>query len=100
MSAAAARRPAAELACRARMGRPSAPGPRSWPPPWAATSPRRPRPWRRAASTSADGTLRQLAGWLVDHTDVAGVADISRDDIEDFKVWLARRPGTKAADPG
>ena len=45
---------------------------------------------------SADGALRLLAGWLVDHTQVRAVADIGRDDIEDFKVWLAHRPGTKA----
>jgi site-specific recombinase XerD len=45
----------------------------------------------------ADHTLRQLAGWVTEHTAVTAVADISRGDIEDFKVWLAARPGTKAA---
>jgi site-specific recombinase XerD len=45
---------------------------------------------------SADSALRLLANWLIDHTQVRAVAEISRDDIEDFKVWLAHRPGTKA----
>ena len=38
-------------------------------------------------------TLRQFAGWLVANTDVAVVADISRTNVEDYKVWLAGRPG-------
>lgn len=42
---------------------------------------------------AADIALRQLARWLVGHTAVAEVADITRDDVEDFKVWLADRPG-------
>jgi site-specific recombinase XerD len=45
---------------------------------------------------AADYTLRQLAGWLTEHTDITAVADISRSHFEDFKVWLAARPGTKA----
>jgi site-specific recombinase XerD len=44
---------------------------------------------------AADVTLRQFARWLVDTTDVAVVADIARGDVEDFKVWLADRPGSK-----
>jgi site-specific recombinase XerD len=44
---------------------------------------------------SADSALRQFARWLLEHTEVRAVAEITRDDIEDFKVWLARRPGTK-----
>jgi site-specific recombinase XerD len=43
----------------------------------------------------ADGTLRQLARWLVTNTDVAVVADIERGHIEDYKVWLAAQPGTR-----
>jgi site-specific recombinase XerD len=43
-----------------------------------------------------DNTLRQLARWLLAHTQIRAVADIGRDDIEDFKVWLADRPGTKS----
>jgi site-specific recombinase XerD len=45
----------------------------------------------------ADSTLRQFARWLADVTDVRMVAEISRADIEDFKVWLAAQPGCKAA---
>jgi site-specific recombinase XerD len=44
---------------------------------------------------SADNALRLLARWLLDNTQVHAVAEISRDDIEDFKVWLAHRPGAK-----
>jgi len=41
----------------------------------------------------AENSLRQLARWLTTNTDIIAVADIRRDDIEDFKVWLAARPG-------
>jgi site-specific recombinase XerD len=44
---------------------------------------------------AADYTLRQFAGWLTANTDVTVVADITRTHVEDFKVWLAARPGTK-----
>ena len=44
---------------------------------------------------SADNALRLLARWLLDRTDVRTVAEISRDDIEDFKVALAQRRGIK-----
>jgi len=43
----------------------------------------------------ASYTLRQFAGWLVASTDVRLVADIRRTHIEDYKVWLAARPGVK-----
>ena len=43
----------------------------------------------------ADGTLRQLARWLVDNTDVMVVADITRAHVEDYKVWLAAQPGSR-----
>jgi integrase len=43
----------------------------------------------------ADQTLRQLARWLVNDTDVTLVADIERRHIEDYKVWLARQPGVR-----
>jgi site-specific recombinase XerD len=43
----------------------------------------------------ASHTLRQFAGWLVANTDVAVVADIKRAHVEDYKVWLAARPGAK-----
>jgi site-specific recombinase XerD len=41
----------------------------------------------------ADNSLRLLGRWLIAHTDIDTVAGIRRDDIEDFKVWLAGRPG-------
>ena len=41
-------------------------------------------------------TLRQFARWLIDNTDTDTVAAIRRHDIEDYKVWLAAQPGTKA----
>jgi site-specific recombinase XerD len=50
-----------------------------------------------ASVEAADNALRQLARWLVAYTDVSAVAEISRDDIEDFKVWLAEQPGNKSA---
>jgi site-specific recombinase XerD len=43
----------------------------------------------------ASHTLRQFAGWLVANTEVSVVADITRTHIEDYKVWLAARPGVK-----
>ena len=43
----------------------------------------------RAASIS----LRQFAHWLTASTDVRCVADITRDDVEGFKVALAARSG-------
>lgn len=43
----------------------------------------------------ADISLRILARWLVTTTDVVSVADIARDDIEDFKIYLAGRAGVK-----
>ena len=43
----------------------------------------------------ADNTLRQLARFLHANTAVVTVADIRRDDIEAFKIWLANQPGNK-----
>lgn len=39
--------------------------------------------------------LRQFAFWLLDHTDVTTIAAVTRDDIEDFTVWLAAQPGNR-----
>jgi site-specific recombinase XerD len=44
---------------------------------------------------AADSVLRQFARWLLANTGVENVADIRRDDLEDFKVWLAARRGIK-----
>jgi site-specific recombinase XerD len=43
----------------------------------------------------ADSALRQLARWLLAGTGIESVTEIRRDDIEDFKIWLSRQPGTK-----
>jgi hypothetical protein len=44
----------------------------------------------------ADIVLHQFACWLLAATSVTAAAGISRDDIEDFKLWLAARPGGAA----
>jgi site-specific recombinase XerD len=43
----------------------------------------------------ADRTLRQLAAWLLEHTEVRTVADVRRNHIEEFKLWLAAQPGVR-----
>jgi len=43
----------------------------------------------------ADDALRQLANWLLANTSVGAVADVRRAHIEDFKLYLATRPGLK-----
>jgi len=45
-----------------------------------------------ASVDAADNALRQLARWMITEAGLAAVGDIRRDDIEDFKVWLAARP--------
>jgi site-specific recombinase XerD len=46
-----------------------------------------------ASVDSADGALRIFARWLLANTCVVAVAGVTRDAIEDFKVYLAGRPG-------
>jgi site-specific recombinase XerD len=46
---------------------------------------------------AADNTLRQFTRWLTTNTDVAVAGEISRTNIEDYKVWLATQPGTNGA---
>jgi site-specific recombinase XerD len=41
---------------------------------------------------AADSALRQLARWMISEAGLAAVGDIGRDDIEDYKVWLAAQP--------
>ncbi len=41
---------------------------------------------------AADSALRQLARWMVTGAGLTAVGDIGRDDIEDYKVWLAAQP--------
>jgi hypothetical protein len=50
-----------------------------------------------ASVVVADNALRQLAGWALANTGIESVAEIRRDDIEDFKVWLSDRPGMKGS---
>jgi site-specific recombinase XerD len=45
-----------------------------------------------ASVDAADNALRQLTRWMITEAGLAAVGDIGRDDIEDFKVWLATRP--------
>jgi len=40
----------------------------------------------------AENSLRQFAWWLTAETGLDSIAAVRRDDIEDFKVWLAARP--------
>ena len=46
---------------------------------------------------AAENTLRQFTRWVIDNTDVAVVGEITRTNIEDYKVWLADQPGTKGS---
>ena len=48
-----------------------------------------------ASVDSADGALRIFARWLLANTSVIAVGDVTRDAIEDFKVYLAERPGLR-----
>jgi site-specific recombinase XerD len=50
-----------------------------------------------ASIDSADGALRIFARWLLANTTVSAVGDVTRDAIEDFKVYLAARPGMRGA---
>ena len=47
-----------------------------------------------ASVDAADNALRQLARWMVADTGIMAVGDIRRDDIEDYKAWLASQPVT------
>jgi site-specific recombinase XerD len=45
-----------------------------------------------ASVDAAENALRQLARWMTTEAGLAAVGDIGRDDIEDYKVWLAAQP--------
>jgi len=45
---------------------------------------------------AAENALRQLARWMITEAGLAAVSDIRRDDIEDYKVWLAAQPRSGA----
>lgn len=40
----------------------------------------------------AENSLRQFARWMITDAGLDSVAAVRRDDIEDFKVWLANKP--------
>jgi site-specific recombinase XerD len=44
-----------------------------------------------ASVVAADNALRQLASWMIADAGITTVAEIGRDDAEDYKVWLAAR---------
>jgi site-specific recombinase XerD len=49
---------------------------------------------RPGSVSGADLALRSFAGFLVETApDVAGIADVTRRHVEDYKPWLAERPG-------
>jgi site-specific recombinase XerD len=50
-----------------------------------------------ASVDSADGALRIFPRWLLANTSAVAVAEVTRDAIEDFKVYLAGRPGMRGA---
>jgi site-specific recombinase XerD len=45
-----------------------------------------------ASVVVAENALRIFAGWMNDDAGLDSVAAVRRDDIEDFKVWLAAKP--------
>ena len=56
--------------------------------------PARPRGQPRSASSSTDQALRSFAGFLLERApDVTTVNQVTRRHIEDYKPWLAARPG-------
>jgi site-specific recombinase XerD len=44
---------------------------------------------------AADLALRQFARWLLEHTDVEAISQVSRGHIENYKLWLADQPGIR-----
>ena len=47
-----------------------------------------------ASVDAANNALRQLARWMITDAGLDGIAAVRRDDIEDYKVWLAVRART------
>jgi hypothetical protein len=45
-----------------------------------------------ASVAAAENALRQFARWMITDAGLGSVAAVRRDDIEDYKVWLAARP--------
>ena len=45
-----------------------------------------------ASVDAAEGALRQFARWMIADAGLEAIAAVRRDDIEDYKVWLAAQP--------
>jgi site-specific recombinase XerD len=45
-----------------------------------------------ASVNAAENALRQFARWMITDAGLDSIAAVRRDDIEDYKVWLAARP--------
>ncbi len=41
---------------------------------------------------AAENALRQFARWMITDAGLDSIAAVRRDDIEDYKVWLATQP--------
>jgi site-specific recombinase XerD len=41
---------------------------------------------------AAENALRQFARWMITDAGLEAIAAVRRDDIEDYKVWLAAQP--------
>jgi len=50
-----------------------------------------------ASVEAADGALRQFARWMVTEAGLDAIAAVGRDDIEDYKLWLAGQTRTGGA---
>ena len=48
-----------------------------------------------ASVEAADSALRILTRWLIHDAGITSIAAVRRDDIEDFKVWLAHKPSPR-----
>ena len=47
-----------------------------------------------ASVGAAENALRQLARWMITDAGLDSIAAVRRDDIEDYKVWVAAQPRT------
>ena len=45
-----------------------------------------------ASVDAAENALRQFARWLITDAGLDSIGAVHRDDIEDYKVWLAAKP--------
>jgi len=52
---------------------------------------------RPGSVTGTDLALRSFAAFLVENTDVRDVSEVTRRHMEDYKPWLAARPGQNKA---